>query len=111
MLSGIVRFFFPDILKEEVKKFSLFAVACFFTLGTYWILRLLKDVLIYELAFPAELGLGLGYGRIFIPSLKLISLVSVLLSVFIYSSFLCSQLLIRRSLSLSIEFCLGVSLI
>lgn len=85
MLSSVVRFFYPDLLKEEVKKFTLFAVACFFTLGTYWILRLLKDVLIYELAFPAELGWGIGYGRIFIPSLKLISLGSVLLSVFIYS--------------------------
>lgn len=85
MLTSVVRFFYPDIQKEEVKKFSLFAVACFFTLGTYWILRLLKDVLIYELAFPVELGWALGYGRMFIPTLKVISLVTVLLSVFIYS--------------------------
>lgn len=85
MFSSIVRFFYPDIQKEEVKKFSLFALACFFTLGTYWILRLLKDVLIYDIAFPKELGWAASYGRDFIPSMKFISLGTVLLSVFIYS--------------------------
>jgi AAA family ATP:ADP antiporter len=85
MFGGMVQFFYPDIKKEEIKKFSLLAGAFFFTIGTYWILRLLKDVLIYELAFPASLGWGVGYGRELIPALKLCSLGTVLLSVFIYS--------------------------
>lgn len=85
MLSGVVRFFYPDIKKEEVRKFSLLASAFFFTIGTYWILRLLKDVLIYELAFPISLGWSAGYGRELIPTMKLVSLGTVLLSVFVYS--------------------------
>lgn len=85
MLSSFVRFFFPDIKGEEIKKFSLLAGAFFFTIGTYWILRLLKDVLIYELAFPASLGWSVGYGRELIPTLKFVSLGTVLLSVFVYS--------------------------
>ncbi|NBO99711.1 MAG: hypothetical protein EBU90_06235 [Proteobacteria bacterium] len=85
MVSGIIRFFYPSLQHEELRKFSLYGLAAFFTLGTYWILRLLKDVLIYELAFPSELGWAVGYGREFIPSIKLISLGTVLLSVFIYS--------------------------
>lgn len=85
MLGGIVRFFYPSLQQDEVRKFSLYGLAAFFTLGTYWILRLLKDVLIYELAFPKELGWAVGYGREFIPGLKFISLGTILLSVFIYS--------------------------
>lgn len=85
MLGGIVRFFYPSLQPQEVKKFSLYGLAAFFTLGTYWILRLVKDVLVYQLAFPTELGWPLGYGREFVPGLKLYSLGTVLLSVFIYS--------------------------
>ncbi len=85
MYNAIVRFFYPDIKPEEISKFSLFGAACFFTLGTYWILRLLKDVLIYQIAFPVELGWSADYGRAFIPSIKLYSLFFVLFSVFVYS--------------------------
>jgi len=85
MISGMVNFFYPGIQKHEIRKFALFGLGAFFALGTYWILRLLKDVLIYSLAFPTELGWAEGYGQTFIPKIKIISLITVLLSVFIYS--------------------------
>lgn len=85
MIKSVVRFFYPALQEEEIRKFSLYGLAAFFTLGTYWILRLLKDVLVYELAFPSELGWAVGYGRELVPMLKLVSLGTVLLSVFIYS--------------------------
>lgn len=85
MVGSIIQFFYPDIKKEEVKKFALFALASFFILGTYWILRLLKDMLIYKLAFPTTLGWPLGYGREFIPMIKAISPVFVFTVVMIYT--------------------------
>lgn len=85
MVGSIIQFFYPDIKKEEIKKFGLLALALFFVLGTYWILRLLKDVLIYELAFPESLGWPMGYGREFIPTIKLLSPFVVIAFVMIYT--------------------------
>ncbi len=85
MVSSIVSFFYPGIQKHEIRKFALFGLGAFFALGAYWMLRLLKDVLIYKIAFPAELGWADEYGQAFIPKLKLISLFTVLITVFVYS--------------------------
>ena len=84
MITGIVQFFYRDIKREEVKKFGLLAVALFFILGTYWILRLLKDVLIYKIAFPAEFW-GPNYGRTIIPKLKIASIVAISIVSVIYA--------------------------
>ena len=85
MITGLVRFFYPDIKKEEVKKFGILAIALFFILGTYWIIRLLKDVLIYELAFPEQFWGTADYGRRFIATLKPISVITVLCTTFLYA--------------------------
>ncbi len=85
MVTGIVRFFFPDLQKEELKKFGLLALAFLFTIGTYWLLRLLKDVVIYKLAFPEVLGWPLGYGREMVPLAKTLSPIVVISAVIIYS--------------------------
>lgn len=84
MITGLVRFFFPDIKKEEVKKFGLLAFTLFFVLGTYWILRLLKDVFVYELAFPKEFW-PLGQGISMIKYLKPASFLMIFLISFIYA--------------------------
>ncbi len=73
MVSSLIRFFYPDIKKEEVLKFGLFAIALFFILGAYWSLRLLKDLLIYKLAFPTVFGWDADFGRRLIPTLKMIT--------------------------------------
>ena len=84
MITGIVQFFYPDIKREEIKKFGLLAIALFFILGTYWILRLLKDILIYKLAFPVEFW-GEGYGATMIPSLKIASILTISIVSIIYA--------------------------
>ena len=84
MITGLVRFFYPDIKKEEIKKFGLLALALFFILGTYWILRLLKDVMVYEVAFPEEFW-GENFGRTVIPKLKWASILTVTMVSFIYA--------------------------
>lgn len=73
MISSLIRYFYPDIKKEEVLKFGLFAIVLFFILGSYWALRLLKDALVYKLAFPTALGWAAGYGKDLIPTLKMIT--------------------------------------
>jgi len=88
MVSSLIRFFYPDIKKEEVLKFGLFALVLFFILGSYWALRLLKDSLIYKLAFPESLGWAQGYGKDLIPSLKMITPFIVAGVVVIYTKLL-----------------------
>jgi len=89
MVSSIVRFFYPDIKKEEVLKFSLFAIALFFILGSYWALRLLKDVLIYKIAFPEAFGWDADFGRrVMVPMLKAITPFLVAAIVVLYTKLL-----------------------
>jgi len=88
MVSSVIRYFYPDIKKDEVLKFSLFALALFFILGSYWALRLLKDSLIYKIAFPESLGWAAGYGKDLIPTLKMITPFIVAAVVVLYTKLL-----------------------
>jgi len=88
MFSSLIQFFYPDIKKEEILKFSLFALALFFILGAYWSLRLLKDLLIYKIAFPAIFGWDADFGRSLAPKLKWITPFVVAGIVIIYTKLL-----------------------
>ena len=88
MVSSIVRYFYPDIKKEEVLKFGLFAIVLFFILGSYWALRLLKDSLVYKIAFPVSLGWADGYGKDLVPYLKMITPFIVAAVVVVYTKLL-----------------------
>lgn len=88
MISSLIRFFYPDIKKEEVLKFGLFASVLFFILGSYWALRLLKDALVYKIAFPESLGWAQGYGKDLIPTLKMITPFIVAGVVVVYTKLL-----------------------
>ena len=85
MITGVVQFFYPDIKKDEIKKYSLLAVAFLFTIGAYWLLRLLKDLVLYKLAFPTSLGYHADEGRLWAPVTKAISPFVVLGVVMIYT--------------------------
>lgn len=85
MLSGVIRFFYPDIQQEEVRKFSLLSLAFFLTIGAYWMLRLLKDTIFFSIAFPEELGWAAQQGRNFQPTAKIFSVVIVFFAVLVYS--------------------------
>lgn len=85
MLTTIIRVFYPDIKAEEITKFSLLAIILFFILGTYWMLRLAKNVFIYEVAFPEVLGWPRGYGREIIPTIKSFSPFVVIVAIGIYT--------------------------
>ncbi|MBI2353185.1 hypothetical protein HYV11_03035 [Candidatus Dependentiae bacterium] len=85
MLPSLIHYFYPLIKKSEIKKFTLLSIAFMFTVGSYWIMRLLKDVVLYKLAFPQSLGWECDTGRLWIPTIKTISPFFVLVLVLLYS--------------------------
>ncbi len=85
MLTSVIQYFYPDIKHDEIKKFSLLACGFLFTIGTYWLMRLLKDLVLYKLAFPTSLGWSEDTGRLWIPTVKTLSPIFVLVLVMIYS--------------------------
>lgn len=85
MITSLIQYFYPDIKDDEIKKISLLALAFLFTIGTYWLMRLLKDLVLYKLAFPATLGWSHDTGRLWIPTVKTLSPLFVLFLVMIYS--------------------------
>lgn len=85
MITTCIQYFYPDIKREEIKKVGLLAFAFLITLGTYWLMRLLKDLVLYKLAFPVTLGWSHDTGRLWIPTVKTLSPIFVLFLVMIYS--------------------------
>jgi len=86
MVTGLVQFFYPDIKREELKKYSLLALTFFFMVGAYWLLRLLKDLFFYNsVGFPVSLGWHEDAGRLALPYAKMMSPWFVLCMVLIYS--------------------------
>lgn len=85
MISNIIHYFYPDIKPEETKKFGLLSIIFFFIIGSYWLLRLLKQTIFLKVAFPVCLGWGPQQGCLFQPIAKFWSPFVVLVMVLIYS--------------------------
>lgn len=85
MLTALVHYFYPDLNKEEIKKFSLLSLVFFLIIGGYWLVRLLKNTLFYKIAFPESLGWLPSQGRLFQPLAKFWSPFVVFVLVLVYS--------------------------
>lgn len=86
MFTGIVQFFYPDIKQQDIKKASLFGLTFFFIIGSYWLLRLVKDLFFYDrLGFPVDLGYMPNHGRELVPFAKTWSIAVVAIAVAIYT--------------------------
>lgn len=85
MLTSTIHYFYPDLKKDEIKKFSLLAAIFFLIIGTYWLLRLLKNTIFLKVAFPVCLGWAEQQGCLFQPVAKFWSPFVVLAMVLIYS--------------------------
>src|ERR1700730_4477542 len=85
MLARFIHFFWPDLEKEEIKKFGMLASMFFLIIGSYWLLRLLKNIILYKIAFTVEFGWPADQGRLMQPVAKQISLITMIAVVFIYS--------------------------
>lgn len=85
MLSFLIHYFYPDLQKEEIRKFSLLSLAFFLIIGGYWLVRLLKNTLFYKIAFPESFGWLPSQGRHFQPIAKFWSPLVVFALVLVYS--------------------------
>ncbi len=85
MLSPIIHYFYPDISQQEARKFNLLSITGFLIIGTYWLLRILKDTVFFKIAFPEALGWLPNQGRLLQPTAKFWSVFVVIAMVLIYS--------------------------
>ncbi len=85
MVTSIVQFFYPDLTDEQVTKFGLLSMTFFCIIGSYWMLRLLKDTIFFKIAFPASLGWAANQGALYQPLAKIYSVAIVFFVVLIYS--------------------------
>src|ERR1700730_12052542 len=85
MVSSVIRYFYPDLKHDEIRRFGLLSAIFFLIIGTYWLLRLLKNTIFLKVAFPECLGWGAQQGCLFQPIAKFWSPFVVLIMVLIYS--------------------------
>jgi len=74
MFSRIIHFLYGDISPQEMKKFGLLSLTFFFTIGSYWLLRPLKDGLFFKMV-----------GKLYQPRAKMLSVLVVLVLVIVYT--------------------------
>ena len=85
MFNGVMRYFWPSIKEEDIKKFSLLSATFFCIIGAYWLFRLVKDTIFFKIAFPEALGWAAEQGRLYQPLAKIISPLVVIACIIIYS--------------------------
>lgn len=73
-LERIKSFLWGDLSKKEAEKFTLLALTFFLVIGTYWLMRPLKDGLFASIV-----------GRDYLPQAKLVSVVFIFPLVLIYA--------------------------
>jgi len=74
MLSRIARTLWGDISRQELKKFGLLSLIFFFIIGSYWMLKVMKNSLFMHLVGPQ----GLPYA-------KMVSIVSLIVLLLFYN--------------------------
>ena len=85
MTNSLIQFFYPNIKNENIEKSKLFALTLFFILSAYWILKLLKDIVIFQVSFPTSLGYAIDEGAKWVIFLKMLSPFFVFLFILIYT--------------------------
>ena len=64
MLERQLRFFWGDLTSEEIRRFGLLACTYLFIVGTYWLMRPLKDALFMRIV-----------GKCYLPYAKIASVI------------------------------------
>ena len=76
MLERLVRFFWGDLTRDEIAKFALLTFTYLFIIGTYWLMRPLKDALFMRIV-----------GKDYLPFAKIASVFIMIPLILIYSKF------------------------
>ncbi|KKQ32584.1 MAG: Plastidic atp adp transporter [candidate division TM6 bacterium GW2011_GWF2_37_49] len=74
MLSRLLRFFWGELTSDELKKFGMLACTYLFIIGTYWLMRPLKDAIFMRVV-----------GKSYLPVAKIISVLTMIPLILIYS--------------------------
>lgn len=74
MVSKLLRFFWGDLTSDELKKFGLLACTYLFIIGTYWLMRPLKDAIFMRVV-----------GKNYLPAAKILSVLIMIPLILIYS--------------------------
>ena len=74
MFSYLARTLWGDISREELKKFGLLSGVFFFIIGTYWLVRSLKEVIFANVV-----------GKLYLPYAKIGSLICLVFVLMFYS--------------------------
>lgn len=85
MVMRIASYLLPELPSKEVRKFGLLGLAFSLIIGSYWALRLLKNTILYKIAFPVSLGWSEDQGRLMQPIAKFWSPLIVIILVMVYS--------------------------
>lgn len=85
MLNSLIHYFYPDLKASETRKFGILAFTFFLIIGTYWCIRLLKNILFIKICFPEDLGCVPNQGLLLQPTAKMISPFVVFALVLVYS--------------------------
>lgn len=85
MFYKTINFFYPELKQNEMRKYGLLSIIFFLIIGTYWLLRLLKNTIFLKVAFPESLGWLPQQGPLFQPTAKFWSPFIVLIMVLLYS--------------------------
>jgi len=74
MVSSVARFLWGDVSREEFKKFGLLSGVFFFIIGTYWLMRSLKDAIFLNTVGP-----------LYLPYAKIVSVIALILVLMVYA--------------------------
>lgn len=74
MFSRIVRALWGDLSKEDIKRFGMLAITFLFLIGTYWLMRPLKDALFINIV-----------GKLYLPYAKIASLCFIIPLLLFYA--------------------------
>ncbi|MCX5921852.1 MAG: hypothetical protein NTX86_00825 [Candidatus Dependentiae bacterium] len=85
MLTKFVHFFWPDLHKEELKKYTILGMIFFLIIGTYWLVGLAKNTIFFKIAFPSQFGWPANYGCLMQPIAKFWSPFVIILLILLYS--------------------------
>ena len=70
----LVKLLWGDISKKELKKFTILSLALLFIVGTYWIVRPIKDALFLTFV-----------GKALLPYAKIVSLITLVILLMLYA--------------------------
>lgn len=85
MLYVLIAYFWPDLTREEIKKFMLLTAIFFLIIQSYWMLRIARDTIFMTIAFPESFGWPALQGAFYQPLAKMISVLFIAIVLGFYS--------------------------